>query len=100
MKDMFLTKNKLQARTDEIASYRYREGFSLGTLEIKEDVSGEVNPALVHEFDGEIAIGDRWSGRDKYLWLHKNVTIPANWSGKKVLGIFDYGNTGAGNNSG
>ena len=44
MKDLFLTRNKLQARTDEIESYRYRDSFSLGTLEIKEDVSGEVNP--------------------------------------------------------
>lgn len=100
MKDLFLTRNKLQARTDEIESYRYRDSFSLGTLEIKEDVSGEVNPELVHEFDEEISVGDRWAGRDKYLWLHKKVMIPKQWTGKKVLGIFDYGNTGGGNNSG
>lgn len=100
MKDMFLTIHKLRARTDEIAQYRYREAFSLGTLDKKEDLSGEVNPTLPTEFDGEISIGDRWAGRDKYLWLHKDVVIPAAWSGKKVLGLFDYGNTGAGNNSG
>lgn len=100
MKDMFLTIHKLRARTDEIAQYRYREVFSLGTLDKKEDLSGEVNPTLPTEFDGEISVGDRWAGRDQYLWLHKDVVIPAAWSGKKVLGLFDYGNTGAGNNSG
>ena len=100
MKDMFLTKNELQARTNEIDTYRYREGFSLEVFDIKEDISGEVNPDLVYEFDEEMKVGDYWVGRDKYLWLHKKVKIPANWVGKKVLGIFDYGNTGAGNNSG
>ena len=100
MKDMFLTKNKLQARTNEIDTYRYREGFSLEVFDIKEDISGEVNPDLVYEFDEEMKVGDYWVGRDKYLWLHKKVKIPAKWVGKKVLGIFDYGNTGAGNNSG
>lgn len=100
MKDMFLTIHKLRARTDEIANYRYRDVFSLGTLDKKEDLSGEVNPALPTEFNEEISVGEFWSGRDQYLWLHKDVTIPANWTGKKVLGLFDYGNTGAGNNSG
>lgn len=32
--------------------------------------------------------------------MHKDLYIPAEWKGKKVLGIFDFGNTGAGNNSG
>src|SRR5699024_10583790 len=27
-------------------------------------------------------------------------TLPSDWSDKKIVGIFDFGNTGAGNNSG
>ena len=100
MKDMFLTEDKLRARMVEMAGYRYRDAFSLKTLDIEEDLSGEVNPELPTSFSGEISVGDRWAGRDKYLWLHKTVTLPSEWAGKKVLGLFDYGNTGAGNNSG
>ena len=59
---MFLTIHKLRARTDEIANYRYRDVFSLGTLDKKEDLSGEVNPALPTEFNEEISVGN--SGQD------------------------------------
>ena len=49
---------------------------------------------------GKMRTGDRWSGRDRYLWLHKEIIIPESWKGKRAVGIFDFGNTGAGNNSG
>lgn len=65
--------------------------------------AGELG-AYPHEksVDGmsEVAIGDYWSGRDLYAWLSKEVTLPGAWHDKKIVGIFDFGNTGAGNNSG
>lgn len=102
MKDMFLTQNKLEARTNELQNYRYRDVQSLERFYCKEDVEGVVNPAVPSVFGGweELKVGDTWKGRDLYLWLHKDVVIPAEWCGKSVIGLFDYGNTGAGNNSG
>ena len=45
-------------------------------------------------------VGDRWEGRDAYLWLRKKIKVPDAWKGRRITGIFDFGKTGAGNNSG
>ena len=61
-----------------------------------------LNPVVPVDFSGwdTIHTGDCWSGRDRYLWMHKEITIPEEWKGRRVVGVFDFGNTGAGNNSG
>lgn len=99
---MFLAERKLEARINEIEAFRYREKYSLDFLLMKEDTVGMINPALPSEFNGwdQMEVGERWKGRDLYLWLHKKVSIPKEWTGKKVVGLFDYGMTGGGNNSG
>lgn len=45
-------------------------------------------------------IGDRWAGRDHYLWLIRTIQIPENWIGHRAVGVFDFGTTGGGGNSG
>ena len=45
-------------------------------------------------------VGDTWKGRDLFLWMHREIQVPAEWKGKKIVGVFDFGNTGAGNNAG
>ena len=98
---MFLTERKLDRRITEIREYSYREVTALEEFAAREDRQGVVNPEVPTEFEGwdTIHTGDRWSGRDRYLWLHKEITIPESWKGKRAVGIFDFGNTGAGNNS-
>lgn len=99
---MFLTERKLDRRISEIKKYCYREVSSLKEFYMCEDEQGVVNPAVPTEFEGwdSISTGDLWSGRDRYMWLQREVTIPESFRGKRVVGIFDFGNTGAGNNSG
>ena len=99
---MFLTERKLDRRITEIREYSYREVTALEEFAAREDRQGVVNPEVPTEFEGwdTIHTKDRWSGRDRYLWLHKEITIPESWKGKRAVGIFDFGNTGAGNNSG
>lgn len=99
---MFLTDRKLDRRINELKEYRYRDIIHLNEFLVKEDKQGVVNPKVPTDFEDwdKMETGDTWKGRDLYLWLHKDIKIPENWKGKKVLGIFDYGNTGAGNNSG
>lgn len=99
---MFLTERKLEARVNEIESFRYRQKYSLEFLLCQEDQQGEINPMVpnTHEGWGKIEVGERWKGRDLYLWIYKSVKVPKEWIGKKVVGLFDYGNTGGGNNSG
>ena len=99
---MFLTERKLDRRITEIREYSYRNVKNLEEFAVCEDTQGVVNPIVPTEFSGwdTIHTGDCWSGRDRYLWMHKEITIPEEWKGRRVVGVFDFGNTGAGNNSG
>lgn len=99
---MFLTDRKLDRRIEEVKSYRYRDIRNLGEFAVCEGDQGVVNPGVPTDFENweTIRLGDCWSGRDRYLWMHKEIHIPEEWEGHRVVGIFDFGNTGAGNNSG
>lgn len=110
---MLLTEKKLQKRIDEILDYRYRDIRPMEEFLMKEDISGMPNPSMPkwEETDGTIRVGERWKGRDKYLWLEKTVKLPDEWltgqSGRSEkeavltpVGVFDFGRTAGGNNSG
>lgn len=99
---MFLTDRKLDRRISEVKNYRYRNAMNMKEFVVCEDEQGVVNPEVPVNFDNweTIQVGDCWSGRDRYLWMHKEVHIPEEWKGQRVVGVFDFGNTGAGNNSG
>lgn len=99
---MFLTERKLDRRINEVRDYCYREIKNLNEFAMREDLQGVVNPVVPTDFEGwdVIHTGDCWKGRDRYLWLHKEITIPEEWKGKRAVGVFDFGNTGAGNNCG
>lgn len=99
---MFLTDRKLERRITELMEYRYRDSVQLEQFAVQEETQGVVNPVLPTDFSGwdTLKVGDTWEGRDRFLWMHKEIPIPQEWEGKKILGIFDFGNTGAGNNSG
>lgn len=99
---MFLTDRKLDRRAAEIKNYRYRDIKKLETFAVKEDMQGIVNPELPRNFEDweEKRLPEKWTGRDRYLWMHKNIRIPEEWKGKRALGIFDFGRTGVGNNEG
>nr|WP_300129969.1 alpha-mannosidase [uncultured Butyricicoccus sp.] len=99
---MFLTERKLERRINEVREYCYRDVTGLEAFATCEDTQGVVNPTAPTDFSGwdTIKVGEYWSGRDRYLWMHKEVTIPAEWKGRRAVGIFDFGNTGAGNNAG
>ncbi|MCM3654971.1 alpha-mannosidase [Metabacillus litoralis] len=97
---MFLVERKLEARIQELAQYRYRDGIEIGQFCTIED-EGEVGTYPPKEMgESTLQIRDQWTGRDRYLWLHADVQIPAEWTDRKVVGLFDFGRTGGGNNSG
>ncbi len=99
---MFHTDRKLDRRIQEVKNYRYRNIVPMKEFAVCEDEQGIVNPEVPVHFQNwdTMKVGDFWSGRDRYLWMHKEVHIPAEWKGRRVVGIFDFGKTGAGNNSG
>ena len=105
---MFLTDRKLERRIEELEQYRYRDRIELQSFEAAKEEQGVVNPILPVMGDSKrtdlewypLQTGETWKGRDRFLWLYKEVQIPAEWKGKKAVGVFDFGNTGGGNNSG
>ena len=99
---MFFTQRKLEGRIRELGEYRYRDVRIFESFLAKEDKSGLVNPDVPTDFTGwdRICTGSDWKGRDLYLWLHGEMKVPAEWEGKRAVGVFDFGMTGGGNNSG
>lgn len=100
MKDMFYTIDKLRNRIHELDDYRYRDKVELEYFNTKLNGDKDIAPNIPTEYDGVIKTGETWKGRDLHLWMKKEVDIPQNWENKTVVGIFDFGETGAGNNSG
>src|SRR5699024_9773505 len=99
---MFFTEKKANSRVNELSEYRYRNKVSLSEWTFVED-DGEIGayPSEKHTNESKKdVIGDHWSGRDLYAWLSKDITLPSDWSDKIIVCIFDFGNTGDGNNSG
>ncbi|MBB6672453.1 alpha-mannosidase [Cohnella nanjingensis] len=98
---MLLTESKIKERLEELEAVRYRDARTIASWKWREDEAGEIGARPPAEGEwGEIRLGDTWTGRDRYAWLSYEASIPAEWAGRKVLGRFDFGETGGGNNSG
>ncbi|MBW5447552.1 alpha-mannosidase [Cohnella sp. CFH 77786] len=99
---MFLLEDKIKARIEEIESYRYRDAIPIPEFRFLPDEKGEIGafPPAVDDSWSRLEIGSRWEGRDRYAWLSHEIEIPQAWSGKDVVGRFDFGKTDEGTNSG
>ncbi len=98
---MFLTEEKLSKRIQELDSYRYRDLRRLDEWQFQIDTLGNVGerpPSFSRA--KTVHLGDQWSGRDFYAWLARVVSIPKEWADRRVVGLFDFGTTGGGTNSG
>ncbi|MEK3854145.1 alpha-mannosidase [Cytobacillus sp. FSL H8-0458] len=98
---MFLTERKFEARINELEEYRYRDCITIKQFLTYED-NGEIGAYPPAEYDGTntMKIGDYWKGRDRYLWLRADVEGHLQNSGRQAVGLFSFGKTGGGNNSG
>ena len=92
---MFHTDKKLDRRIKEVQNYRYRDIIPMEEFAVCEDEQGAVNPEVPvsHENWDVMKVGDFWSGRDRYLWMYREVSIPKEWKGRRVVGLFDFGKT-------
>lgn len=98
---MFWTEEKLEARIKELELYRYRDAVGLVEWQLQEDeegANGQYPPTM--NDDAVIRLGEYWTGRDRYCWLQRQVEVPAEWHGRRIVGRFEFGRTGSGNNSG
>ena len=98
---MFWTEEKLNARIRELEAFRYRDAQPIEAFRAQVDEEGRIGARPPKEGPwSTMQAGDRWEGRDLYLWLETEVEIPAAWKGRQTVGVFDFGKTGGGNNSG
>lgn len=100
---MFFTIEKFQKRVEELGQRRYFgwkaiTPFTAAPGNLPKDAHYSSAPEKI---EGEVFTqGDCFIGRDRYLWLEKQVMLPEKKEGCKVVGFFDFGETGDGNNSG
>lgn len=97
----FFHPGRLRRLIGELAELRYRDRRPLGAFACYED-DGAVGRSAPDStaLCGSMQVGDRWIGRDKYLWLTLVVDLPDSWLSRDVVGLFDFGRTGGGNNAG
>lgn len=96
---MFYTIEKLDARIKELSTFRYMEKNNLSGWKAKENRNEHEKypPILSAEWE-DFTLGDRWEGRDYYLWIQTTFEVPR--SNGKVILLLDFGRTGGGYNSG
>ncbi|WP_182200312.1 alpha-mannosidase [Paraliobacillus salinarum] len=98
---MFLTERKFEARINELEGYRYRDCFDIPHFYTYED-DGQIGNHPPRNYNEKIymKLGDYWKGRDRYLWLHAEIDQHLQFQDKQMVGLFSFGKTGGGNNSG
>lgn len=100
---MFFEQEKFMRRAQELRNRRWGEMSPLDWFYVKE---GGQDPNTVYTecpapFTGDtIRLGDEFAGRDRYIWMEREVRVPEAKEGFSVMGYFDFGRTGGGGNSG
>ena len=100
---MFFTLEKFQRRVEELKERRYFGYQMIAPFQAMEGglTEDEVYRELPDEISGKtFDIHDFFAGRDKYLWLEKEVELPEVKEECSIVGLFDFGITGGGFNSG
>lgn len=102
---MFNTLQKFQKRVEELAARRFCRLQTIAPFVSFEDncdadtVHIEI-PDELYSSETHFDIDDIFTGRDRYLWLYKDVALPPARHGFDVIGMFDFGKTGDGTNKG
>ena len=100
---MFFTEAKFRRSVIELGEKRYFGHTCIAPFTSMEGQlsQDESNVCIPEKIEGSsFDLNDSFVGRDRYLWLEKNVKIPEAMDGCEVVGLFDFGETGAGYNSG
>ena len=100
---MFFKKRKFHRRVAELGQKRYFGHQCVAPFVSMEGVlsTDESNVSIPNKIEGgTFGLNDMFIGRDRYLWLEKEVTFPEKKDGCEIVGLFNFGETGPGSNSG
>ena len=93
---------KIEKQTEYLAHLRYRNKKAITEFQAADEPPDYQyrDRTVFGKYSKKMSPGDFWSGRDTYLWLSCKVTIPGEWKDEETVGVFDFGTTGSGYNSG
>ena len=99
---MLLTLEKFERRIHELEGRRFRYMNTILPLMLQADTAGpdEVHTTLPNGWDDVSLPCEAPVGREQYLWLRTQVTIPSALEGHQVFGLFDLGYLSSGNTDG
>ena len=100
---MFFNEEKFANRAAEMAVRRYVDMKTIAPMTAMPDDKDVdyVHNSIPEVIEGaDFNLGDHFIGRDRYLWITKNITLPEHRDGYEVVGCFNFGETGGGFNSG
>ncbi|MFV0431571.1 MAG: alpha-mannosidase [Alphaproteobacteria bacterium] len=101
MTTRFFYDEVFEKRIEELAELRYHNLTPLEYFYQKDTCDITPLPSPPEDFSNEkMYEGDIWKGRNRYLWLSKNIQLPEALEGNRIIGLFDFGKTGGGHNSG
>lgn len=96
---MFFEKDRFHERVEELKQKRY---FGHQTIAPFTSMEGplskdESNMAIPEKIEGgTLNVGDEFVGRDRYLWVEKEVTFPQEKEGCEIVGLFHFGESDGG----
>lgn len=100
---MFFETDKFAKRLTEFMPYRWADMQSLGWFYVMEGQLGtdEVYTECPVDFpEDTIRLGEEFVGRDRYVWLRRQIDVPAEKEGFTPVARFDFGKTGINNKFG
>ncbi|MBS6196691.1 MAG: alpha-mannosidase [Clostridiales bacterium] len=100
---MFFTIDKFKRRVEELGQRRYFGYQCIAPFVSMEGALPEADHyhELPEKIEGTVfGINDSFIGRDRYLWIEKEVRLLPVKEGCEVVGLFNFGETGGGYNSG
>ncbi|MGT2950866.1 alpha-mannosidase [Streptococcus cuniculi] len=95
---LFYLTEKLRTRINELENYRFHTIQTIPEWKLLEDeTKQEKYPPSPFANSAPFVLGDIWKGRDYYLWIQQDITIP---NEDDLYLYLDFGHTGGGYNSG
>ena len=94
---MLLTAEKLEKRIEQLEGLRYRRAASIpfGSFDLLRDASATVASRPPRDVAWDtIDVGSSWKIDGAAIWLRTSVEIPADWAGRKAVGLLRLARTG------
>ncbi len=91
--EMLLT--KIRQRCNEFGNLRYVSPKQIENIQIRETTAYEkIEDALKASGWKDIKVGDSWAGNGEFAWFKMQFTVPKEFDGKTLVGLFRFGTTG------